>query len=183
MIVLIDTEFTSLIAPEILSIGLVTLDGRELYIELDLESDAGKDRISRATAFVQFQDVIPQWGRIQNAKVSAFEMGQRVAEWLIGIASESQNPAVTIDAIDVVFDYDADYALLECAIGDSGFNDRIHGLLNPVNVGPLTESGDGRIVANKCYRELGKRNLRRHHALADALALRAAYMTSVKGAV
>lgn len=32
--ILIDCEFTSIESPELLSIGLITDDGRELYIEL-----------------------------------------------------------------------------------------------------------------------------------------------------
>lgn len=44
MIVFLDTEFTDLHHPALLSIGLVTLDGREFYAELDLTTDAGKAR-------------------------------------------------------------------------------------------------------------------------------------------
>lgn len=42
--IFLDTEFTSLLHPELLSLGLVTLDGRELYAELDLRTDIGNTR-------------------------------------------------------------------------------------------------------------------------------------------
>ena len=34
MLVFLDTEFTDLLNPELLSLGLATLDGREFYAEL-----------------------------------------------------------------------------------------------------------------------------------------------------
>ena len=42
--IVLDTEFTSLLHPELLSLGLVTLDGRELYAELNLTTDNGNTR-------------------------------------------------------------------------------------------------------------------------------------------
>jgi len=53
MLVFLDTEFTDLLNPELLSLGLVTLDGREHYAELDLTTDAGKARVKASSAFVQ----------------------------------------------------------------------------------------------------------------------------------
>ena len=41
--------------------------------------------------------------------------------------------------------------------------------------GSLTGTVIGELAAEACFRELGARGLKRHHALADALALRAAY--------
>lgn len=173
MIVYIDTEFTDFLAPELLSIGLVTLDGRELYCELDLESADGKDRICRASEFVKYEGVLSQWGRIPNAACPAFDMGQRVAEWLIGLGAEVQNPD---EMIEIAFDYGMDYELLEYAIRDSGLWDRVRELVSPVNVNALTGTMTGERAAEDCYHDLMKRGLNRHHALADALALRAAYL-------
>lgn len=50
----------------------------------------------------------------------------------------------------------------------------------PVNVNSITGTIDGELAAEQCFRELGKhggRGLKRHHALADAMALRAALHT------
>lgn len=44
MIVFLDTEFTDLLQPQLLSLGLAALDGRELYAELDLTTSIGKPR-------------------------------------------------------------------------------------------------------------------------------------------
>ena len=38
-IVFLDTEFTDLPRPELLSADLVAVDGRECYVELDLKTD------------------------------------------------------------------------------------------------------------------------------------------------
>ncbi len=47
MIVFIDTEFTDLLNPELLSIGLVTLDGREHYVELDITGELSAEACFR----------------------------------------------------------------------------------------------------------------------------------------
>lgn len=52
MIVFLDTEFASLDKPELRSLGLVTLDGREHYVELDLETDTGRARRRASSDFV-----------------------------------------------------------------------------------------------------------------------------------
>lgn len=51
MLVFLDTEFTDILNPELLSLGLVTLDGREHYAELDLTTDAGKARVDSSSDF------------------------------------------------------------------------------------------------------------------------------------
>lgn len=47
--IVLDTEFTSLLHPKLLSLGLVTLDGRELYAELDLRTDIGNTRVKASS--------------------------------------------------------------------------------------------------------------------------------------
>lgn len=44
MLVFLHTKFSSLLHPEHHSIGLVSLDGRELYAELNLTTDNGNTR-------------------------------------------------------------------------------------------------------------------------------------------
>ena len=51
-----------------------------------------------------------------------------------------------------------------------------------INIDALTGTIQGELAAEECFREQAKRGLARHHALADALALRAAYI-SAKGIV
>ena len=57
--------------------------------------------------------------------------------------------------------------------------DQVREVVLPVNVNPITSTITGELAAEKCFRALGQRGgraLKRHHALADALALRAAYI-------
>ena len=49
MLVFLHTEFTSLLHPELLSIGTVSLDGREPNAEHDLTTDNGKTRVKAAS--------------------------------------------------------------------------------------------------------------------------------------
>lgn len=168
MIVFLDTEFTNLLAPEILSLGLVSLDGREHYVELDLSTELGRARRKTSSDFVQF-GVLDLWGLVAGAKATEWEMGRRTGEWLLEIAQESGTP------VEVAFDYTADFELMVQVIRESGLWDRVREVVVPVDIGALTGSPEGEMAAEDCFRELSRRGLSRHHALADAAALRAAY--------
>lgn len=76
MITFIDTEFTYLMNPELLSLGLVTMDGRELYVELDLYTDIGKARVKSSGDFVR-DGVLDMWGLVPGAAGTELEMGRR----------------------------------------------------------------------------------------------------------
>ena len=68
---------------------------------------------------------------------------------------------------------------MEYAIRNAGLWDQVREVVLPVNVNPLTGTITGELAAEACFRALGQRGgraLKRHHALADALALRAAYI-------
>ena len=172
MVVFLDTEFTSLLYPELLSIGLVTLDGRELYVELDLSTEVGQARKAAASDFVRHGGVLDLWGLVPGALTTELEMGRRAGDWLPELAAKSPESG----RIEVAYDYATDFELLEYVVRDSGLWDRVQELVVPVNVDALTGSLDGEPAAEACYSELSKRGLRRHHALADAHALRAAYI-------
>jgi len=171
-IVFLDTEFTDLIHPELLSLGLVTLDGREHYVELDLSTEVRQARKRASSDFVRYDGVLDLWGLVPGAACDYPEMGRRTAEWLLGLAAQSGTP------VQVAFDYSADFELMERAIRDSspGLWERVRAVVTPVDVGALTGSPEGEIAAEACLHELRRRGLARHHALADANALRAAYI-------
>ena len=169
MIVFMDTEFTDLLAPQLLSLGLVTLDGREHYGELDLASDQGRARVQASSDFVRFGGVLDQWGRVPGAAGSASELGRRGGEWLLALAVECGG------RLEMAFDYGTDFELFDFAVRDAGLWDRVGEVVIPVNVNSLTGTFVGENAAEDCYRSLSSRGLKRHHALADALALRAAY--------
>ena len=173
MLVFLDTEFTDLLNPELLSLGLVTLDGRELYAELDLTTDIGKARLKASSDFVRYGGVLDFWGLLPGATGTEWEMGRRTGEWLLGLAAEFGTK------IEVAFDYGMDYELLEYAVRDAGLWDQVREVVIPVNVNAITGTITGELAAEECFRALGQRGgrgLKRHHALADALALRAAYI-------
>lgn len=166
--VFLDTEFTDLIHPELLSLGLVAQDGREFYVELDLTTEEGASRRKSASNLV-LSGVLNMWGLVPGAAASELEMGRRTGEWLLAVAAE------TGASIRVAFDYSTDYELMENAIRDAGLWDRVREVVAPVNVSALTRTTAGELAAEECFAELRRRGLRRHHALADAHALAAAY--------
>jgi hypothetical protein len=170
MIVFLDTEFTDLLQPELLSLGLVTLDGREHYGELDLSTEVGRARKQASSDFVRYGGVLELWGVVPDAACSELELGRRAGDWLLELAQEPGT------RVEIAFDYDTDFELLECAICDAGLWNRVREVVTPINVGALTGSPEGEIAAEACFRELRRRGLSRHHALADASALRAAYI-------
>ena len=170
MLAFLDTEFTDLLHPELLSLGLVTLDGLdEHYVEIDLGSEAGKARVKASGDFVR-GGVLDMWGLVPDAVCTKSEMGRRTSEWLLGLADKSGT------GVEVTFDYLTDYELMEYAIRDTGLWDRVREVLVPVNVSAITCTNEGELAAEASYRETAKRGLKRHHSLADALALRASYI-------
>jgi hypothetical protein len=171
MLIFLDTEFTSLLQPELLSLGLVTADrSREHYVELDLETEIGQARRDASNDFVRY-GVLDLFGLVPDARATVQDMGHRTGEWLLALAAESGAP------VEVGFDYSTDYELMEDVIRESGLWDRVRDVVRPVNVANLTGTIDGELAAEECYREFRRRGLGRHHALADAHALAFAYRT------
>lgn len=159
MIVFLDTEFTDLLRPQLLSLGLVSMDGRELYAELDLATETGKARVKSSTDFVRYGDVLTQWGLVSGATGTEWEMGRRAGEWLLGLAAHDTSK------VEVAFDSSTDYELLEAAIRESGLWDQVREVVLPVNVNSITGTITGELAAEECFRELGKRGsrgLKRH---------------------
>src|SRR5438552_19022095 len=53
----LDCEFTDLLHPELLSTGLVELAGDELYVELDLDTEVGRQRVKASSDIVRWGGV------------------------------------------------------------------------------------------------------------------------------
>ncbi|MDP1740977.1 hypothetical protein [Polaromonas sp.] len=170
MIVFLDIEFTDLLDPQLLSLGLADLEGHEFYAELDLESAIGKARLKTSSEFVRYNGVIDQWGLVSGASGTEWEMGRRAGEWILGLATGTGR------SIEIAFDYSMDYELLEYAIRDAGLWEQVREVVIPRNIDAISGTITGELAAEECYRSLKTRGLARHHALADALALRAAYL-------
>ncbi len=163
----LDTEFTDLERPTLLSLGMVTLEGREHYVELNLYTSEGERRVGLASDFVK-REVLPMWGRLADTACSASELGRRTGEWLLAL-----QPA---GVIRVGFDYAVDWELTRDALETAGMWEQLRERLNPVDVLGIAHSPEGEIATSHCFDELRRRSLFRHHALADAIALKEAYL-------
>lgn len=149
---------------------MVTLDDFEIYAELDLIIDPIGEKRLRASSTFTRNTVIPQFGRMRKSTCSAWELGNRAGEWLIARAADAGGP------VTVAYDYDDDFALLRGAMLEANIWDRVRPLLAPENIDHITGRVEGVLAAEASWLESTVyRGLERHHALADALALRAAW--------
>ena len=174
-VIYIDTEFTDLLKPELLSLGMVTFDGEQHYVELDLADPASNSTVKNASDFVRHCGVLQQWGRVPKSAASYAQMGQRTARWLLAQAERFGQPAL------IAFDYSADYELLESLLRYADQWEVVREVVRPSNVAELAWRFDGMLGAEAAYEQLRKRGLERHNALADAHALRAACIAATTG--
>jgi len=172
-LVFLDTAFTDLAQPKLLSLGFVTFDGYEHYVELDLDDPASAATLRNASDFVRHCGVLAQWDLVPGSTGTAClpEMGQRAADWLQGQATRFGQPA------QVAFDDVVDIELLVSPLRDTGQpdpTDPMRELARPVSVEGRLAHFDSRFCADAVYEHLRKRGLRALHALPDAHALPAA---------
>ena len=155
MLVFLDTEFTDFVRPDLISLALVSEDGREFYAE---RTDYPKDDCSD---FVR-ETVLPLLGRVPGAACSRPELTRRVRQWFEALPE----PAT------IIFDYERDWLLLaDACLG------RDH-QKPPANVGETIHLGRFSFThplfeqaQNLTYTQ----DWPPHHALADARALMAGY--------
>lgn len=155
MLVFLDTEFTDFVRPDLISIGLVTEDGREFYAE---RTDYPKDDCSD---FV-LETILPLLGRVSGAGCSRPELTRRVRQWLEALPE----PAI------IIFDYERDWLLLAeaCLGGDY--------LKPPAKLGEQLHL-DSSAITHPIFEQAQSSSYTQdwppHHALADARALMAGY--------
>ena len=171
----LDTEFTDLDSPRLLSLGLVSKSGGEHYVELDLAAPENASVLDQACDFVRDGGVLEQWGRVAGAATSYRDMGLRTAAWLRDRLAERDDP------LQIACDYQVDFALLEQLLRDAGQWDDLGSRLQPLDVIELTSRLDGFLGAGEAREAMRRRGLERHHALVDAHALRAACIAAVTG--
>ncbi len=93
------------------------------------------------------------------------DIARQLAAWLQGLGAES---------IQVVYDYGADFGFVEELQKHVAAS--VWSMLVPIHVGYLLEDVDGAEAADAEWARIGvERGLHRHHALADARALRARF--------
>jgi hypothetical protein len=162
MYVFIDTEFINgESGPHFISAGLLTADGRELYSERSADEAEALLR-QHPNAFVEAH-VLPQLGRIQGAPWA--ELPDRFSDWLAGLA---------IEMVDVIYDFSADFSLVEQLLASLDVAQAVR--VEPTHVGYLLSDEDGTAAAAACWQAMESvRGIARHHALADAYALRARF--------
>jgi hypothetical protein len=160
--VFIDCEFHNLVAPQLLSIGLVSTDGHELYAEL-----ADPSQWPRTSAFVK-EIVVPQFGKMPHQDATRAAIGRRVGAWLTALG-----PRLSRDPLPVAYDYHADMNLLEHALREAGLWQQWGIRLLPIHVGYLTGLPEVDAAMRNSWRSSFEVDgIERHHALADARALR-----------
>jgi hypothetical protein len=145
-----------------LSIGLVADDGAELYIEI-----ADKKIWAESSKFV-IKTVLPQFGLVGHSVSTNAELGQLMGSWFDQLQSGKQ--------INIAYDYHADFDLLEQALRDAGLWDRFEKILVPNHIGYMLghELVEGAMDHSWMMSRLN-RGIERHHALADAIALRCGF--------
>ena len=155
MLVFLDTEFTSFVRPDLISIGLVAEDGREFYAE---RTDYRRDECSDFVC----ETVLPLLGRVPGAACRRPELTRKVRQWF----EDLPEPAT------IIFDYERDWLLLaEAYLGSEHQKP-------PANVGETIHLGRFSIthpLFEQAQNLTYSQDWPLHHALADARALMAGY--------
>lgn len=159
MLLFLDTEFTDFRDCDLISVALVSEDGRfEFYAErTDFNYEA-------CSAFVR-SEVWAHLGRYPRAKVKLSELAARLSAWFAGLPG----------AVTLACDSERDIGLLLHAIGPEA-QPLIEGLFD---LRPMLETACVRAHLKSFHTQ--ERPM--HHALYDAQALRSAWMACECGRV
>lgn len=149
----IDTEFSGLGSdPRLLSIGLVTDDGDELYIELT--SGWNAEQCSRWV----IEHVIPSLGN--GERLSRRESAKRIDGWLDGLGSP----------LTLLVDSDWDAELIHELLKEVGIPVGKH-RIQVLRFAAKSEAVEFELAKQRYFADNGSR----HHALCDAHAFRFAF--------
>ena len=148
MLLFLDTEFTDLLDPILISLGLVTEGGEELYLEVPFS-------IEKCSSFVK-EAVLPHLCNVPNAACTVFEVRSRVLTWVETLRKPQEDVLICTD-------YQGDIDLLVNAL-----DYRVPGWMSGLLIGHDLDER----LQNQFFEE---NRLPRHHALYDARANRYAY--------
>ncbi len=172
MIAFLDTEFTDLVAPQLLSIGIVVGSGSryELYVEV-----TDNARIRAASPYAA-NVVLTQFGKVADAACPYAELGVRVATFFSRLVT-SLAPNETIE---VAYESDIDWKLLKRAVEDAGGMrwQLLGAALRPSNVYNVAGFQAGQRAADAYFAAQRTAPFSRHHALCDARALQIGYLAA-----
>ena len=151
MKIFLDTEFTDFIDTELISIGLVSNDGREFYAEI---SNYSKEKCSEFVNAV----VVPLLGKYPRIVGTCFEVAVKLEQWL-----KEYKDSGCILCYDYQTDWDLFYDLLQYLPEESNFS-----FVSNLNI--WTDLDPQRI--KQYWKDTG---LPEHMALFDARANRIGY--------
>lgn len=164
--VFFDTEFTEFRGGQLLSIGMVTAAGTEFYVEradhslMDVRQDFVRDT------------VLPLFGLVPGAGVQGHtEMAGRISEFLMSLP----------EPVEVLYDHKLDRQFLVEALMASGRWTEHWFRTTESNIGGQSRSDAAQTAAKASFFESAGAGLMQHHALADARALRAGWLTEHDG--
>lgn len=153
---------------ELISLALVSTRGAEHYVELDTTDLANRSTARRDSNLAQDNGVLAQWGKVPGSATSLEEMGIRTARYVVDQVTQVGQPA------QIAFTQARDYDLFKMLLRDAGQWQSVRELVRPLDVSELSRTFDALLGAEAAYEWTHRRGLDRHHALADAHALRAA---------
>jgi hypothetical protein len=148
MNIFIDTEFTDLLDPVLVSLGMVSDRDEELYIEVPFP-------IEKCTPFVH-ETVLPLLGHEPHAFIELNDARLRIYKWLENVRRDKE-------AIHICTDYQADWDLF-CKVMDGRPPSWVHHKSISRDINKLL-----------LYSFHKKTGLSAHHALYDARANKHAY--------
>lgn len=163
--VYLNTQHTAQDPRELLSLGLVSQTGEEHYVELTHDENVAV--LNQAPPFTEVH-ALSQWGRVPGATQNRQEMSERTGQWLARQAERH-------GTLNLVYDDPGDFNRLRDLLRRSWCWEAIAPLLVPLDVTEFAGRLDYEMGRELAYEWLKPRGLGRHHALADAHALRAAW--------
>ena len=155
MRIFLDTEFTDFVNPKLIAVGLVSESGQEFYAEL---IDGWQPE--QCSPFV-VDAVLPGLDRQPTSNLNRIEAGEQVLSWLASIA----------DKVSMVSDAPVDWHLV-FGILPLGHSDRIAVEYQILQWPGAAMARHYQLLLNDYLGE----GVKRHHALVDARALRAAVL-------
>jgi hypothetical protein len=156
MLIFLDTEFTDFVGPVLISIALVSEDGREFYAE---RTDYPQNECSQFVC----ETVLPLLGQVPGAACNRIELACRLRAWFEALPEPTT----------VVYDFELDWILMVDAFLGPNHSQP------PDNVGEklaLSQHTITHPVFDQALNRTFTLDFPQHHALADARALMAGYL-------